>query len=590
MRWKYQTKLFIRFGVVIIAVMILYFGISITYIGIQEREDYRINTDYETSAIADNFNVLLDSMDYLTTFMLSDSEVLNAIDYLSREENEVTEQKQRACMQTIRRALSTYYVDKYFNKVNFFNDNGIFVSSSNLWGYSLEKEQVKKILESNYDLDFKGYRFMPMYQDVWEQQKPEQVVGMIRRISGDNKGYFEIQMKYEDFIEIFERPFEYDVKLMAAYDGEVIYKNFSDDTLEAEMAEMGSENRDTSRGGMLLSFRDYAAGEGIFRIYYAIPLTALINQGIFVYAGTIFAALVVLVVSYLFMQSFIKRLVRPMKVLERQMDQTGIENLELISGKQDNQKILEEIKTLYQGYDNLILRIKEGKQREQKLKELQMRTNFDTLQAQINPHFINNILNVISYRGMALGDDEICDICSCISDMLKYSTNIKVRSVTILDELNYLNAYLKLIKYRYSEKFYYQVSVDEKLYTQEIPKVVIQQLVENCIQHGFHTPYARIEISVKGWIDKDWWYIEVRDNGDGFQEERRRELLKKKEEIRKKVLEEKKIEEMEIGGMGLVNTYSRMLLLYRGAVAFYIRNGQNGGGIVTIGGQRRYSE
>lgn len=61
--------------------------------------------------------------------------------------------------------------------------------------------------------------------------------------------------------------------------------------------------------------------------------------------------------------------------------------------------------------------------REKQLSDLQMQTQFDMLQAQVNPHFIYNVLNVISSRGSMNDDEVICDICDDLAGMLRYSTD-----------------------------------------------------------------------------------------------------------------------------------------------------------------------
>jgi len=62
---------------------------------------------------------------------------------------------------------------------------------------------------------------------------------------------------------------------------------------------------------------------------------------------------------------------------------------------------------------------------------LQMKANFDSLQAQVNPHFIYNILTVLSNKGIENNDEEICDICESVASMLRYSTSTLKPSATI---------------------------------------------------------------------------------------------------------------------------------------------------------------
>ena len=286
--------------------------------------------------------------------------------------------------------------------------------------------------------------------------------------------------------------------------------------------------------------------------------------------------------TYLFLKRYIRKLVIPINVLKERMDKTDIQNLVEFQNTSDEQGELAEITSLKKGYNRLIVRIKEGMAREKKLEGLQTQANLDTLQAQVNPHFINNTLSVISYRGILLGDDDICEACNCLSSMMKFAANTKKRIVTIREELDYVESYMELLRYRYQDKFHYEIQVERQLYMLEIPKIVIQQLVENSISHGYHTPHDKMNITIRGWTLDGWWYIRVQDNGDGFREEVREQLHKQMKEMRKMILEENRIGDVKIGGMGIINIYARLLLLHKEMFRLDIENLENGAQ-VTLG-------
>ena len=244
------------------------------------------------------------------------------------------------------------------------------------------------------------------------------------------------------------------------------------------------------------------------------------------------------------------RLSRPLTVLKDQMEKTGIENL--------------------------MQRLNESIVKEKRMSLLQLQAQFDTLQAQVNPHFLYNVLNVISSRGIMDGDEEICEICGCLAAMLRYSTSTKERYATVEKELEYLDRYIFLLKSRYEHRLEVKVDCEESVKQEQLPKIVLQQLVENSIQHGYNNSKNIMKIQVKGWRDETGWYFEVRDNGQGATEEVREELNEKMRKIREKIMSRGSSIEMEIGGMGLANTYARMFLLYNGKAVFRIRNMEEG--------------
>jgi two-component system sensor histidine kinase YesM len=76
---------------------------------------------------------------------------------------------------------------------------------------------------------------------------------------------------------------------------------------------------------------------------------------------------------------------------------------------------------------------------------------------------LNNVLNVISNRGLVSGDEKICDICASLAAMLRYSTGNTKRLSSVREELEHLRHYLYLIGTRYEEKLRFSINVDENL-------------------------------------------------------------------------------------------------------------------------------
>ena len=82
-------------------------------------------------------------------------------------------------------------------------------------------------------------------------------------------------------------------------------------------------------------------------------------------------------------------------------------------------------------------------------------------------------------------DETICEICGRLADMLRYSTNTKTRYASIAEEVAYTEQYLYLIKVRYGDKISLDTEIDSGIKAQIVPKTVLQQIVENSINHGF---------------------------------------------------------------------------------------------------------
>lgn len=189
----------------------------------------------------------------------------------------------------------------------------------------------------------------------------------------------------------------------------------------------------------------------------------------------------------------------------------------------------DEIGILYRKYKEMIDRIRELIEKNYK-RELETRdAQFLALQAQINPHFLYNTLQVI--RGMAIknGAGDIDIMTQKLALMFRYITNKQGDLVPIREEVAHLKNYLYIQQVRFGEKISVQLFVDESSDETLIPLLSIQPIIENCFKHGFETQVEKgiIKIEIQEIFDEI--EITIEDNGAGMSEERLQEVRKKLE-------------------------------------------------------------
>ena len=102
--------------------------------------------------------------------------------------------------------------------------------------------------------------------------------------------------------------------------------------------------------------------------------------------------------------------------------------------------------------------------------------------------------------------------------MLRYSTNMHEKTVTLEQELEHVANYLELMKLRYEHKLEYRIEVAQEALSTELPRLTLQPLVENAILHGYRNNSRVMKISISGCLDSGCLVLEIRDNGDGFNE------------------------------------------------------------------------
>jgi two-component system, LytTR family, sensor kinase len=185
-----------------------------------------------------------------------------------------------------------------------------------------------------------------------------------------------------------------------------------------------------------------------------------------------------------------------------------------------------------------------------RIRELKNQAELHALHSRINPHFLYNSLNSIA--GLAHTDpDKTEKMAVSLSDLFRYSINREDKTyATVGEELNMVSKYLEVEKVRFGSRLDYRIDADEHLLDKEIPKFLLQPLVENAIKHGLTKitgqGVLRVEIKQAG---KDL-VIRVFDNGTDFPEE-------------------------PVGGYGLQNLHDKLQILFGDDAIINWQNGKN---------------
>ena len=163
----------------------------------------------------------------------------------------------------------------------------------------------------------------------------------------------------------------------------------------------------------------------------------------------------------------------------------------------------------------------------QKQSEQKARLEFDALQAQINPHFLANTLNTISYLAQLRGMDNIKSISDALMNILLVSMGKESKIITVEKEISYVKDYLLIQSYRYPDFYQVEFDIPKELMEYKIPKFVLQPIVENAVVHGVtQLEGAEGKVTVKGSLKEKDINICVTDNGPGISEEKAAGLLK----------------------------------------------------------------
>ena len=209
------------------------------------------------------------------------------------------------------------------------------------------------------------------------------------------------------------------------------------------------------------------------------------------------------------------------------------------------------------------------------LEELALRdANIMALQSQINPHFLNNTLEIINWEARMADNYKVTGMIEALSTMLEATLNRKSQPlISLAEELSYVDAYLYIIKQRFGDNFEFQKSVDDYLLRTEVPRLIIQPIIENAVEHGMDIQ-RKGRVSLHIYKKDDKLYIEVMDNGRLTGEDKKRieQLLS---------TEEHNVEAGSIS-LGIRNVNKRLRIIYGEDCGLYIHSNAEGYTVSTI--------
>lgn len=199
---------------------------------------------------------------------------------------------------------------------------------------------------------------------------------------------------------------------------------------------------------------------------------------------------------------------------------------------------------------------------------------YKALLLQINPHFLNNTLEIIGSLALQEKNKEVMNVSIYLGKMLRYSLNTKSNIVPLGEEVNYIKSYTNILKLRYEDSITIQMDVDPDTITIPVIKFILQPLVENAVKYSFtEKPFA--DILIKTEVIGSQLTLSVADKGMGMSEEIISDLESQADETIH-VLESKG------NSIGLRNVLGRLKLTY-GADFFYrIESTKNEGTKITL--------
>ena len=300
--------------------------------------------------------------------------------------------------------------------------------------------------------------------------------------------------------------------------------------------------------------------DGLLRIVKVVPLSVINNSTLRLFSIGLVFSLSFMVLAIYLSYLFSSRLTEPIISLANTMKNVDIDEFKLRKIDENN-----EIGLLENGYNMLMVRIRKLIDQEYKSEIELKNAQLKALQAQINPHFLYNTLQMMGGIALANNVHEIYSIANTMADMFRYNISGGSDLVSINDEIKHTENYLYIQKLRFQNRIQVDLILDESISNVLIPKFTLQPLVENAFEHGLsrRTQGGKLVIRVKE--TKDYLEITVWDNGEGMDENQTESLM---EQIRN----HNPLVPGQNFGIGLKNVNARLRLLFSDDYKFDIHS------------------
>ncbi|MGI6403994.1 MAG: sensor histidine kinase [Oscillospiraceae bacterium] len=172
------------------------------------------------------------------------------------------------------------------------------------------------------------------------------------------------------------------------------------------------------------------------------------------------------------------------------------------------------------------------------------------LQSQINPHFLYNTLECVRSIAQTYRVPEIPKVLSAMIRIYRYSAS-KNNMGTIESEMQCGKDYAEIMQIRFGDRFRFHFQIEDPMITSApVPRMVLQPLLENAVNHGFANQMENGEVMVGSFYRNNAVTMYVRDNGQGISAQRLVDL--------RKHLDEDKVTEKKEGHIGLYNVHQRL--------------------------------
>lgn len=588
-RYQFQRQIIIKNIIVVVVVIIMLTIAAFSYICWNYTESYREQQEFQIAGIRSQISSALDLADEIALQLAANQTLIRSFktvgDY-SGETNYFVEDTEMDYQ--LKQYMMSYMLKQNsIGRICLFDDrqNFTFAGRAVDYGYLLKNcpDQQFFLETSDWFEQGGGTSMFRIDESDPFVRDGDMVISVTREIKdyqlipSERLGYVQVQIPVSNFAKFCEGLGRDSAFFLSYKDAEVFAYNSGD-----ESAEITPVSREEWEGTGWNVFRSQSHMDDYgFTLEIVSKNVRLINTIITTLVWLAILVICVMLIIWFGQMQVIRKTTEPIgrlcDMVENLHADENLKKIPLIDAEEGD-----ELRKLNLAFDGVVRNLKLSMEKTMISRVNEVRSQMLALQAQMNPHFIHNILTIISAMANTDECSRIPAICEKLSDMIRYNTNYEYNYTDLSKEINYAENYLELMKLRYEDNLSYSMACIGQLQDCEVPRFIIQPLLENSFYHGFQKIGFPWKIDVKVFATGKKWECIVTDNGCGISAGKQEEIRRELERSREQSFEEL-TENLKIGGLTIRNIYIRLYMAYKENMIFDIENREQGT-CIRIGG------
>lgn len=332
-----------------------------------------------------------------------------------------------------------------------------------------------------------------------------------------------------------------------------------------------------SRDFSSLSLSRYAEPYSQWHIVIELDAASLYSEMYAVLFHTAIASLAILALGILAALIFSRNVTRPILAVAEGFKYVEREDY---TNQIKDKSIIVETNTIINSYNHMLAHLNQLINTIYREKIAADELRFKSLQATINPHFLFNTLQLISWKARAYRANDVCSMIKSLSFMLEASLACDASPfVTLGQEMEYLKHYVYIIRCKYEDKIDFQIDIPEEYQDKRIPRLTLQPIIENAVSHGIAPKMGNGSIAVQAQEQNGMLCLRIQDDGVGMSPE---QLQIIREGLLDGESDHQPAPRQSTHNIALRNICHRLRLLYRDQFTFTVESQQFSGTTIVV--------